>query len=118
LRPSADWVAGELPVLNVLLNAETLDVVESAPAGSAVCVTPIGEIYLPLAGVIDAEAEKKRLETELKKVESEIAKVKAKLSSETFVQNAPATVVEEHRERQHAWEERLAAIQQAREALG
>jgi valyl-tRNA synthetase len=118
LRPSADWVAGELPVLNVLLNAETLDVVEAAPAGSAVCVTLIGEIYLPLAGIIDAEAEKKRLETELKKVESEIAKVKAKLSSETFVQNAPVAIVEEHRERQRAWEERLVAIQLACKALG
>jgi valyl-tRNA synthetase len=118
IRPAADWATAELPVLNVLLNAEALEIVTEASENAAVCVTPIGEIYLPLAGIIDADAEKKRLDGELKKVEAEITKVRAKLSSETFVQNAPAAVVEEHRERQRAWEERLEAVRQAREALG
>ncbi len=118
IRPSADWVNAELPVLKILLNAGTLDVCDSAPAGAAVCVTAIGEIYLPLEGIVDAAAEKKRLEGEVKKVEAEIAKVKAKLASETFVQNAPAAVVEEHRERQRGWEERLEAVAAASAALG
>jgi len=118
MRPAADWATAELPVLNVLLNAEALEIVTEAPANAAVCVTPIGEIYLPLEGVIDADAEKKRLDGEIKKVEAEITKVRAKLSSETFVQNAPAAVVDEHRERQRAWEERLEAVRQARAALG
>ncbi len=118
IRASADWVKDEAAVLKILLNAESLDFCASAPAGAAVSVTPIGEIYLPLEGIIDAEAEKKRLDGEVKKVEGEIAKVKAKLSSETFVNNAPAAVVEEHRERQRTWEERLAAVNAARAALG
>ena len=118
LRPAAAWVTEELPVLKILLNAEPLFVVESAPASAAVVVTPIGEIYLPLEGIIDSAAERARLDTELSKVRAEIAKVTAKLASETFVQNAPAAVVEEHRERQRAWEERLDATIRAREALG
>ncbi len=118
VRPAADWLAAELPALALLLNADPLTPVESAPAGAAVGVSPLGEIYLPLAGIIDAAAEKSRLTGELKKVEAEIAKVKAKLASETFVQNAPAAVVEEHRERQRAWEERLEAVRAAINALG
>ncbi len=118
IRPSAPWIKSELPVLKILLNAEPLEVCESAPPGAAVCVTPLGEIYLPLAGVIDAAAEKERLAAEIEKVRKEIQKVLAKLSSETFVQNAPAAVVEEHRQRQRDWEERLAALTAAREALG
>ncbi|HEY8900555.1 MAG TPA: valine--tRNA ligase [Chthoniobacterales bacterium] len=118
LRPAAPWVAGEHAVLKILLNAEPLDLVETAPAGAAICVTPIGDIFLPLEGVIDADSERKRLQTELGRIEGEIAKVKAKLSSETFVQNAPAAVVEEHRERQKNWEDRLDAITKARAALG
>ncbi len=118
IRPSVYWVNGELPVLKILLNAEPLDVREEAPAGSAVCVTPLGEIYLPLAGIVDADGEKNRLAAEMEKARAEIQKVQAKLSSETFVQNAPAAVVEEHRERQRGWEERLAAIDAARKALG
>jgi valyl-tRNA synthetase len=118
LRPADAGITSELPVLKVLLNAEPLDVCATAPAGAAVCVTPIGEIYLPLEGIIDADAEKKRLDAEIKKVAGEIQKVQAKLASETFVQNAPAAVVEEHRERQRTWEERLDALQRASTALG
>ena len=89
IRPSADWVRRELPVLKILLNAEPLEVCETAPAGAAVCVTAIGEIYLPLAGIVDPDAEKERLSVEIAKVNAEIQKVRAKLASETFVQNAP-----------------------------
>lgn len=118
INPTADWVRPELPVMANLLNAESLDAVASAPAGAAVCVTPIGEIYLPLAGIIDADAERKRLEAEIKKIEAEIKKVQGKLSSESFVQNAPSAVVDEHRERERNWQETLAAVRKAREALG
>ncbi|MGH8047157.1 MAG: class I tRNA ligase family protein, partial [Chthoniobacterales bacterium] len=118
LKPSGDWVKNELPVLKILLNAEPLDICDSAPAGAAVCVTAIGEIYLPLEGIVDAAAEKQRLDAEIAKVHGEIQKVRAKLASETFVQNAPAAVVEEHRERQRGWEERLDAVKAASAALG
>jgi valyl-tRNA synthetase len=118
IRPSADWVKNELPVLKILLNAEPLEVCETTPEGSAVCVTPLGEIYLPLEGIVDAAAEKERLSAEIEKVRKEIEKVHAKLASGTFVQNAPSAVVEEHRRRQRDWEERLAAVIAARDALG
>ena len=40
-----------------------------------------------------------------------------KLSSETFVQNAPPEVVAEHRQRQQDWINRLAELQRARAGL-
>ena len=52
------------------------------------------------------------------KVEAEIEKVARKLASESFVSNAPADVVAEHRERQKDWITRLAELQCARETLG
>jgi valyl-tRNA synthetase len=88
-----------------------------APQGHAACPTDIGTIYLPLEGIIDPTTEKKRLDGEITKVESEIEKVARKLSSETFVQNAPADVVAEHRQRQEDWINRLAELQNARTAL-
>ncbi len=118
IRPAASWVNGELPVLKILLNADPLEVCAAAPAGAAICVTPIGDIFLPLEGVIDAATERARLDAELGKIRAEITKAQAKLASETFVQNAPAAVVEEHRERERGWRERLAALTAARAALG
>jgi len=115
ISPSADWVRDEFAALSVLLHAESLEVCTTAPTGSAACPTGIGVLYLPLEGVIDAAAERKRLEVEVGKVEAEIAKVARKLSSESFVNNAPADVVAEHRQRQKDWIARLAELQRARQ---
>jgi valyl-tRNA synthetase len=119
IQPSADWVRGEWEVLKILLHAESLaENSGGAPANAAVCVTGLGEIYLPLEGVVDAAAERTRLQGEIGKVEAEIEKVARKLSSESFVNNAPAEVVAEHRQRQADWQERLATLQRALESLG
>jgi valyl-tRNA synthetase len=118
LTPAADWVKDELPVLSILLHAESLTFCEFAPQGHAACPTDIGTIYLPLEGIIDPATEKKRLDGEITKVEAEIEKVARKLASETFVQNAPAEVVADHRQRQQDWIAKLAELQKARNALG
>jgi valyl-tRNA synthetase len=117
-QPAGDWVKGEQSALGVLLHAESMEFVESRPEGSmASCPTEIGVIYLPLEGVVDPEAEGKRLDGEMEKVRAEIEKVQRKLSSGTFVQNAPAEIVAEHRRRQNDWESRLGALQDAHKAL-
>ncbi|MDD5351492.1 MAG: hypothetical protein PHQ12_14870, partial [Chthoniobacteraceae bacterium] len=118
LAPGADWVSDTLSALSLFLHAESLAICEKAPAGFAACPTDIGILYLPLEGVVDAAAERQRLQGEIRKVEAEIGKVAAKLSSETFVKNAPSTVVAEHRQRQQDWLARLAELQSAFRALG
>jgi valyl-tRNA synthetase len=117
VTPAVDWIKNEAPVLSILLHAESLTFCESAPQGHAACPTDIGIIYLPLEGIIDPATEKKRLEGEITKVEAEIEKVARKLASETFVQNAPAEVVAEHRQRQQDWINRLAELQRASAGL-
>ena len=118
LAPAADWVKDELPVLSILLHAESITLCDSAPQGHAACPTDIGTIHLPLEGIIDPATEAKRLDSEIQKVEAEIEKVAKKLSSETFVQNAPSEVVADHRQRQQDWIAKLAELQKARSALG
>ena len=118
ISPAAEWVSDEFAALSVLLHAESLEACAAAPSGSAACPTAIGILYLPLEGVIDADTERKRLASEIGKVESEIEKVARKLASESFVNNAPADVVAEHRQRQKDWIARLAELQTARDTLG
>ena len=60
-------------------------------------MTDTATVYIPLADMIDFEAEKKRLTAELAKVEGEIARVKGKLGNESFVAKAPAAVVDAER---------------------
>jgi valyl-tRNA synthetase len=73
---------------------------------------------MPLAGLVDTAAEQERIEKEIAKVEAELATVRRKLSNENFVNNAPAAVVEEHRQRQLDWAEKLTQLSRMRDSLG
>ena len=117
VQPQESWVTAELAVLRALLNAESVEPVDGQPAGAAACPTEIGVIFLPLEGIVDSEAERNRLEGEMAKVRGEIEKVERKLSSDSFVQNAPAEVVSDHRRRLETWFARLEALRGARDAL-
>jgi valyl-tRNA synthetase len=57
-------------------------------------------LVLPLAGVIDAGAERKRLEKEIAKLDGEIAKTAKKLANPDFIAKADPEAVEDQRERQ------------------
>jgi valyl-tRNA synthetase len=69
------------------------------PKGSALVVLDDATAALPLAGIIDMAAERKRLEKEIESARSDIAKMNAKLDNPAFVEKAKPEAVEEARER-------------------
>jgi valyl-tRNA synthetase len=56
------------------------------------------EVFLPLAGLIDLEAERSRLSKELEQAEADIVRRLAKLDNPGFVDKAPANVVQRERD--------------------
>lgn len=120
LKPNAALPSHEADVLKILLNAEPLDVTASydAPRGTPTALTPLGELFLPLEGLIDVAAERERLAKEIAKVDDELAKVRAKLANPAFTEKVPAAVLDEHKQREAAWAEKLAQFQKMRDALG
>jgi valyl-tRNA synthetase len=74
-------------------------------------------LLIPLAGLIDLDAERARLTKEIKRIEGEIAKCNGKLASETFVANAPAAVVAQERQRLSEWSLQLAALREQHQRL-
>ncbi|MFN2507246.1 MAG: valine--tRNA ligase [Chthoniobacterales bacterium] len=118
LRTSAAWVAEELPTISRLLNAEelVLDAEYQPDAGVPVAATKLGELHLLIAGA-DKERERERLEKEIVKLREELRTVNAKLANSSFLDRAPAAVVEEHRRRKADFVERLAQLTRARDAL-
>ncbi len=76
----------------------------------------IGEMKLliPMAGLIDKEAEQVRLGKELEKKRAEVQRVNGKLSNASFVDKAPAAVVDKEKLRA---EDLQAAIRQLEEQL-
>jgi valyl-tRNA synthetase len=74
------------------------------PDGSIALVVGPVEIYLPLAGMIDLEQERARLNKELAETQSQIARLEKLLSSD-FANKAPAAVVAKEREKLATYKE-------------
>jgi valyl-tRNA synthetase len=121
LRPTTELPEHEQAVIALLLNAEKLEVVGSdwaPPRGTPAAPTPLGELFLPLEGLIDPAAERDRLGKEIAKVEQELAKVRAKLADPNFASKVPPQVLAEHQGREESWNQKLAQLQKMRDSLG
>ena len=69
---------------------------EKAPASATALVGEM-EILIPMAGLIDKDAELARIAKSLEKIEKDFARTKGKLSNEKFVSNAPAAVIDKEK---------------------
>ena len=112
----ADIDPDEKEVIQLLAGAESIEHrLDYQPAKGEPVIHPGigGKLFVPLAGLINAEAEKARLTRELQKIEAEIVKVQAKLDNPNFAQKVSAPVLEEHRQRLLDWQSKLAQTQAA-----
>jgi valyl-tRNA synthetase len=71
----------------------------SKPAHAATEVVPGAEVYVSLEGLIDLESERRRIEERIAKEKAYLAQVEKKLSNTSFVDRAPAEVVQRERDR-------------------
>ena len=75
------------------------------PSQSASAVIRGAEIYIPLAGLIDIDTEKKRIDKELEKVKKQLEKTTKKLGNMEFVRQAPRDVVEKEKNKKKDFEQ-------------
>ena len=117
LAEHPDFAGLDLSVFRMLARASEVKVVGAGGPGRKMphVLTPLGEVYLELE--IDVEAEKSRLQGEVAKVDAEIAKVERKLADTSFVQGAPAEVIENFKKRGDEWRGKKAKLGAAIAAL-
>ncbi len=116
----ADMDAEEKRVIELLAGAEAITHrAQYEPAKGEPVAHPDfgGKLYIPLAGLVDAQAEKARLARELQKVEAEIQKEETKLANPNFAGKAPPEVLQEHRRRLADWQAKRQQWRSALEAL-
>jgi valyl-tRNA synthetase len=87
------------------------------PEKAATQVAGDVEILLPLAGLIDIDAEVARLTKEIAKVEKDAELFEKKLANEAFVAKAPPEVLEKDRGKLAEAKEKLGILQQSLEKI-
>jgi len=87
----------------IIMTLARLDGIAAAgaavPKGAVQLVVPEATLILPLAGVIDAAAERARLQKEIKKLDGDMAGIDRRLANPDFIAKADPEVIEENRER-------------------
>jgi len=90
------------------------DKVDGAPAA----VTPLGTLYLDLAGTVDTAAEKLRLTKEIETLARHIAGTEARLSNQAFVSKAPPAVLDGAKKQLAELQAKKTEMERLRAALG
>ncbi len=108
---------GYLDALAQLESVAVLADGDEAPE-SATALLGGAELLIPLAGLIDKDAESARLAREVERLEKELAGCEAKLSNPKFVERAPEAVVAVQRERADGHREALARLREQLATLG
>ena len=86
-------------VLMRLARVSDISFAETVPEGAVQTVLGEAVLALPLADVIDVDAEKARLQKDIGKVDIEIKKVSGKLNNQGFLDKAPEAVIAENQKR-------------------
>jgi len=105
------------PYISSLAKLSEVQIVADLPGGDA-AVAIAGNYRLMLKVEIDVAAERVRLDKEIDRLQGEVAKTQAKLSNASFVDRAPAKVVEQERKRMEDFSSTLAQMQAQQKKLG
>ncbi len=89
-------------ILKQMARLQSIDIVTELPKGAIQIILQEATFSLPVAEFINRDQERARLEKEIQKLGGEVEKIDQKLSNDKFVQNAPAEIIQEQKDRKEA----------------
>jgi len=92
---------------------ETIEWLETGQPEPEAAIALVGDlkILVPMAGLIDKQAELDRLHKEIGKIEANLPRVEGKLNNPKFIDKAPAAVIEKERSKLEALRSQLEQLQ-------
>ena len=95
------WISIARPYLDFLARTETITLLDDERDAPESAIALVGEmkILIPMAGLIDKDAELARLDKEITRLRSDVERIEKKLANPNFVDKAPAAVVQKERDR-------------------
>jgi valyl-tRNA synthetase len=103
-----------------LARVESITLLEDEAAAPESAVALVGEmkVMIPLAGLIDKNAELARLTKEIERLSKELDKCRAKLGNTAYTDKAPPAVVEQERQRERDYSSALEQLQAQHVKIG
>ncbi|KFA96707.1 valine--tRNA ligase [Vibrio sp. ER1A] len=106
----------------VLISLAKLEDIKVLTAGeeTPACATALvgkSELMIPMAGLIDKDAELDRLAKEIAKTQGEVKRIEGKLGNEGFVAKAPEAVVAKEREKLEGYKEMLVKLEEQKQTI-
>ena len=107
-----DRAAQLAPLLQRVGRVESINLLADGDEPPAAATALLGDMRLlvPMQGLIDVEAERARLDKQMEKTRAELKKANGKLANENFVNNAPAAVVAQERDRVAEFEKTITQL--------
>ncbi len=113
------WLDATQTLLTRMAKLQRIEWLDAAADPPPAAMALVGELKLlvPLAGLIDVTAERRRLEKEIERRTQELGRIEGKLNNAGFVAKAPAEVVAKERDRAAEVTQAIATLQQQRQGL-
>ena len=96
------------------MQADKAGIEESAVSA----VIPEAAVYMPLYELLDLEKEKERLKKEEARLQKELARVNGMLNNEKFTGRAPASKIQEEREKLEKYTQMMDQVKERLAQLG
>jgi valyl-tRNA synthetase len=100
------------PVIKKLGNLSDISFTDKKISGAASFHSGTVEYYIPMGHLMDVEGEIEKAMEELKYAKGFLSSVMTKLNNERFVQNAPASIIENERKKKSDAEIRIRSLEE------
>ena len=109
-----DYLQRNRHYLDFLARLESVTILDEieAPPESATCLVGEMKVLIPMAGLIDKEAELTRLKKETEKIKGDLQRIEKKLHNPNFIEKAPQTVVQKERGKLEAQQSALIKLEE------
>ncbi len=113
------WAGKHRAYLDFLARTESIEVLAEGDEGPESATALVGsmKVLIPMAGLIDKEAELTRLDKEVGKLRAEVERVEKKLGNPSFVDKAPEAVVQKERDKLEDARSALAKLEEQAEKI-
>ncbi len=104
-------------IIQKMARIDTIDETNEPPKGAIQSVVDEMAIILPIADIIDLDAERERLQKQINKLEQDIKKISQQLDNKRFIDNAPEEIVAEKKTQKEEAENTRKKLSQALKQL-